>query len=129
MTQGHDTDNERIPGTIFTPRQAQILKIAVIVMGVMLIVGFLTLTGAMIYKASRLGKAEETSPVTPPSSAAAPLAATLDMGPGEHVQTIQLSGNRLVLHIQGPEGGRVLVLDMATRKKIWELRLVPAQKP
>ena len=42
-----------VPGTVFTPRQVRILKIAVIVMGVLLVGGFAFVLAAIVYQASR----------------------------------------------------------------------------
>ena len=42
-----------VPGTVFTPRQVRMLKIAVIVMGVLLVGGFAFVLAAIVYQASR----------------------------------------------------------------------------
>src|SRR5262249_59928450 len=42
-----------LTGTVLTPRQVRILKIAVIVMGVLLVGGFAFVLAAIVYQASR----------------------------------------------------------------------------
>ena len=46
-------DSETLPGTVFTPRQVRILKIAVIAMGILLVGGFAFVLAAIVYQASR----------------------------------------------------------------------------
>ena len=40
MAVASEPDNTPLPGTVFTPRQVRVLKIAVIVMGILLVGGF-----------------------------------------------------------------------------------------
>jgi hypothetical protein len=40
MAAASEPDNTPLPGTVFTPRQVRVLKIAVIVMGLLLVGGF-----------------------------------------------------------------------------------------
>ena len=51
-----ETPSEVIPGTIFTARQVQFLKVAVIVMGIILVVGFAFVVGTILYQASNLSE-------------------------------------------------------------------------
>src|SRR5262245_64982692 len=45
-----------LPGTVFTPRQVRVLKIAVIVMGLLLVGGFAFVLAAIVYQASHGGQ-------------------------------------------------------------------------
>ena len=51
-----EPDNTPLPGTVFTPRQVRMLKIAVIVMGLLLVGGFAFVLAAIVYQASRGGQ-------------------------------------------------------------------------
>lgn len=66
MTTAVDPDNTPIEGTVFTPRQVRLLKIAVVTMGLMLLAGLGAVIVGMIYQASKVGKT--------PVSAASPAA-------------------------------------------------------
>jgi hypothetical protein len=109
------------------------LNIAVVVMGVMIVVG-LAVIGVTIAK--RLGGASEPEPAIalPPALGApgAPLAsfdpATVPLPSGARLQQIVPAGDRLVLHMAG-EGGRdvLMVLDMAGGRVLGSFLLEPAQ--
>ena len=51
-----EPDNTPLPGTVFTPRQVRVLKIAVIVMGILLVGGFAFVLAAIVYQASKGGQ-------------------------------------------------------------------------
>jgi len=53
MAAASEPDNTPIPGTVFTPRQVRVLKVAVIVMGLLLVGGFAFVLAAIVYQASR----------------------------------------------------------------------------
>ena len=54
MSSAGETENSSpVPGTVFTPRQVRILKIAVIAMGLLLVGGFAFVLAAIVYQASR----------------------------------------------------------------------------
>jgi len=53
MAVVNEPDNTPLPGTVFTPRQVRVLKIAVIVMGLLLVGGFAFVLAAIVYQASK----------------------------------------------------------------------------
>ena len=53
MAVSSEPDNTPLPGTVFTPRQVRVLKIAVIVLGILLVGGFAFVLAAIVYQASR----------------------------------------------------------------------------
>jgi hypothetical protein len=56
MAVASKPDNTPLPGTVFTPRQVRVLKIAVIVMGILLVGGFAFVLAAIVYQASKGGQ-------------------------------------------------------------------------
>ncbi len=56
MAVASEPDNTPLPGTVFTPRQVRVLKIAVIVMGILLVGGFAFVLAAIVYQASQGGQ-------------------------------------------------------------------------
>src|SRR5215468_5215052 len=56
MVVAREPDNTPLPGTVFSPRQVQALKIAVIVMGLLLVGGFVFVLAAIVYQASGGGQ-------------------------------------------------------------------------
>ena len=49
---GEPESNSTVPGTVFTPRQVRVLKMAVIVMGVLLVGGFAFVLAAIVSTSS-----------------------------------------------------------------------------
>lgn len=96
------------------------LKIAVIVMGVVLVLGFITVIARIIYLVSR--------PPAQQASSGAGLAAEqrLELPDGAIVRSQSLSGNRLAVHYEAPGGAGIAVLDLETGRTISRVRLVPA---
>ena len=56
MAIASEPDNTPLPGTVFTPRQVRVLKLAVIVMGILLVGGFAFVLAAIVYQASKGGQ-------------------------------------------------------------------------
>jgi hypothetical protein len=122
MSAAGDADSGPVPGTVFTKRQVHILKIAVIVMGVLLVGGFAFVLAAIVYQASH-----------PAQDAIAAVAATgegprtidLPMAPGASVAGLALDGDRLAVQLVGPSGPEIAVIDLASGKIVAQVRLKP----
>ncbi|MBK5199760.1 MAG: hypothetical protein JJE37_16010, partial [Methyloceanibacter sp.] len=56
MAVAGEPDNTPLPGTVFSPRQVRVLKVAVIAMGLLLVGGFAFVLAAIVYQASRGGQ-------------------------------------------------------------------------
>lgn len=107
------TQPERLPGTVFTPRQVRMLKVAVVVMGLALVGGFALVLGSIVYQASQLGKAARPPGVRPADAVLAAQAA-LKLEPGQTIAHIALDGDRLALHLAGPAGAEIRIIDLRT---------------
>jgi hypothetical protein len=113
-----------VPGTVFTPRQVRMLKIAVIVMGVLLVGGFAFVLAAIVYQASRPAQdASVTGARVVPGEGA--LSIDLPVAAGAAVSAMSLDGNRLAVHLNGPAGPEIAVIDLATGKVVAHVRLKP----
>ncbi len=124
MAAASDPDNTPLPGTVFTPRQVRGLKIAVIVMGVLLVGGFAFVMAAIVYQASKLGgkTADEPGPAAAPVSAPE---ATLIIPPDATVTSLALDGDRLALHLQSSAGAEIAVIDVVSGKVLSRIKLEP----
>ncbi|MFD0986562.1 hypothetical protein [Methyloligella solikamskensis] len=125
-----DTDNTPIEGSPFTPRQVRILKIAVIVMGVLLVAGFLLIIATIAFQATQMGVEEDTTPAIEQASPPAGEQKTrkafdVTIPDGAEVVDMTVDGNRLVLHLKIAEGGDVLVIDLTDGKVISRIGLRP----
>jgi len=118
MAVASEPDNTPLPGTVFTPRQVRVLKIAVIVMGILLVGGFAFVLAAIVYQASKGGQ----------SGAAALQAGVeteLPMPKDAMVTSLALDGGRLALHFNSAAGPEIVVIDISTGKVIARVRLKP----
>jgi hypothetical protein len=116
----NEPDNTPLPGTVFTPRQVRALKIAVIVMGILLVGGFAFVLATIVYQASRGGQSR------------APAAAVLEGGSAElaipedaTISAMSLDGDRLALHLNSAAGAEIVVLDVASGRVISRVKLKP----
>jgi hypothetical protein len=113
-----------LPGTVFTPRQVRILKIAVIVMGVLLVGGFAFVLAAIVYQASR--PAQDAGVAGAPVVQGQPgTSIDLPVPSGAAVSAMSLDGNRLAVHFNGPSGSEIAVIDLASGKVVAHVRLKP----
>ena len=115
----NEPDNTPLPGTVFTPRQVRVLKLAVIVMGILLVGGFAFVLAAIVYQAF---KGEQNGPS---SGIEPPVAAELHIPKDAAVSALALDGDRLALHLNSVEGPEIVVIDLATGKTLARIRLKP----
>ena len=115
--------DDKLPGTVFSGRQVRILKIAVIVMGILLVGGFAFVLAAIVYQASH-AKQDVVIPVPAANLGAAPII-ELPVGQGAGLTAMSLDGNRLALHLNGADGPEIVVVDLASGKIVARVKLKP----
>ncbi len=123
MTVASEPDNTHLPGTVFTPRQVRLLKIAVIVMGLLLVGGFALVLGAIVYQASQLSSEGQAS-----VPAVGGVETELAIPPDATITSLALDGDRIALHLQSSAGPEIAVIDLRTGKVLTRLKL-KADKP
>lgn len=124
MSAAGEPETSTLPGTVFTPRQVRILKIAVIVMGVLLVGGFAFVLAAIVYQASRPAQdATLAGAQAVPGEGA--LSIDLPVPAGAAVTAMSLDGNRLAVQLAGPSGPEIAVIDLATGQIVAHVRLKP----
>lgn len=124
MSVASEPETSALPGTVFSPRQVRILKIAVIVMGVLLVGGFAFVLAAIVYQASHPAQdATLTGAQAVPGEGA--LSIDLPVPAGVAVTAMSLDGNRLAVHLAAPSGPEIAVIDLATGEIVAHVRLKP----
>ena len=124
MSVASEPETSALPGTVFNPRQVRILKIAVIVMGVLLVGGFAFVLAAIVYQASHPAQdATLTGAQAVPGEGA--LSIDLPVPAGVAVTAMSLDGNRLAVHLAAPSGPEIAVIDLATGEIVAHVRLKP----
>jgi len=121
MAAANGPDNTPLPGTVFTPRQVRALKIAVIVMGILLVAGFGLVMGAIVYQASQLP--DKDAPPAPAAAVPPEAQSELAIPAGAKVTSLALDGNRLALHLESSAGPEVVVVDIGTGKVLSRIKL------
>ncbi len=122
MAAASGPDNTPLPGTVFTPRQVRALKLAVIVMGVLLVGGFALVLGTIVYQASH---GEEKPPQAEALGEGSPALSELAIPKDASLTSLALDGNRLALHLKSAAGSEVAVIDVRTGKVLARIRLKP----
>ncbi len=123
MALASEPDNAPLPGAVFTPRQVRLLKVAVIVMGILLVGGFAFVLAAIVYQAFHPGQAGLGSGAALDRGASASI--DLPVAKDQSVAAISLDGNRLALTLSGSEGSEIAVIDLTTGKLIARVKLKP----
>jgi ABC-type Mn2+/Zn2+ transport system permease subunit len=97
------------------------MRLLVIVLGVLLVAGFFSLMGRILYLAVRQPPqaAAVTGAPSPPAEHAVALPA------GAAVISAALDGGRILVHYSGPSGPGLIVVDLATGRTVAHLRLTP----
>ena len=114
-----ETPSDVLPGTVFTPRQVKILKVAVIVMGILLVGGFAFVMSAIVYQASHLSES-----AAHPGSAAGKAGQTdLVVPDGMSISQMALGDNRLAVHLTGPAGAEIRIVDLGSGKVVNRIRV------
>jgi hypothetical protein len=116
----NEPDNTPLPGTVFTPRQVRVLKIAVIAMGILLVGGFAFVLGTIVYQASRGGQDRGTS-----AAELSGAEAELPIPKDATVTSMSLDGERLALHLNSATGAEIIVLDLKSGTVISRVKLKP----
>ena len=95
------------------------LKILVVVMGILLVGGFVTLIAVI---ANRVAQREAARPAAQPFAAA-----PIELPAGARIETVAVGPDRLVVHLALPDGNReLLILDLATGRRLGTIPLKPA---
>ena len=94
---------------VSSSRTYRILLVAVIVMGVVLVLGFVFVFSTIAYRLSKRGGAAQT-----------PAALTLDGAP----RSFSLDGDRLAVLVATPEGDAIVIYDLRSGKETQRLRFL-----
>lgn len=97
------------------------LKFAVIAMGIMIVVGLLTVIGRIVYLANQRGAQAPAAT----SSARLAASAKLALPAGSHVRQISLSGDRLAVHYESAGATGIAILDLASGTVLSRVDVVP----
>jgi len=124
MSAAGETNSSSVPGTVFTPRQVRILKVAVIAMGILLVGGFVFVLAAIVYQASRPAQVGGGTSA-PISLGKSGRSIDLPVPRDASVGGLSLDGNRLAVQLNGSAGAEIAIIDLASGKIVARVRLKP----
>ena len=117
---------EAPPGSTMTPSQIKKLKIAIAIMSVLLVAGFILLLVGIFLQTQKLDKpAEGAKTLAPPVGIYGTM--TLPVRAGAEVTHVLTDQGRLILHLRQPSGSEIAIIDLSTGREIQRLRLVPQE--
>jgi len=125
----NETETSELPlGSTMTPSQVKKLKIAIAIMTVMLIVGFILLIVGIFVQSQRIAeKADE-----PEVSVAAPgIFGTIDIPARSDatLERVMVDRGTLILHLRQSSGDEVAIIDLETGREVQRIRLAPQDSP
>jgi hypothetical protein len=123
----NETETAEVPpGGTMTPSQIKKLKIAIAVMSVLLVAGFILLMVGIYLQTQRLDSpAERAAALAPPVGIYGTM--TLPVRAGAEVTHMLVDQGRLILHLRQPSGSEIAIVDLSTGREIQRLRLVPQE--
>ncbi len=96
------------------PQNTRLLKIIVIVLGILLVVGFVVVIATIIIRLGSLGEESTANSAPAAAIAATPETFRLPLDGGETIQNFTLDGSRMAVHVNGPNGARMLIVDLTS---------------
>jgi hypothetical protein len=113
------TGNENTNFTLTASQRR--LKAIVIVLGVLIVLAFGALVVGFLVKLGQ-GKAAVNALAAPAST---PFQSSVALAPRQSVVSTELKNNRLLVHLKGPNGEDVVIVDAATGRELGRVHLTP----
>ena len=110
---------------MFDAAQMRKLRMAVIGMGAVLLLGFATVIGRIVYLFNRAPVDPAIAAVANPGGLAPDI--RLPLPAGAVVRNLSLAGNRLAVHYEAPSGTGIAIIDLATGKTTQKVEIVPGK--
>lgn len=116
--------NDPVPSPMPDTPGVRALKFAVIGMGVLIVLGVLTVIGRIVYLANQ-GPRQASSVASAVSGARLAAMSKLSLPAQSHVRQVSLSGDRLAVHYEGATGSAIAIVDLVTGNVISRIEVVP----
>lgn len=102
------------------------LVFVVVILGLLIVAGLVAVIGRVLYLSSRPGAPGEASGARTSGSGDIQRAIAdvpLPLPPGAQVKSMSLSGNRLAVHYEGPEGASIVIVDLGSKSIIARVKI------
>ena len=119
-------ESETAPiGSTMTPRQVRNLKIAIAIMTVLLIAGFILLIYGLFMRAGKKAEENRLAPIPAVAEGAPPALLELPVEPGASIASVLTEQGRLIIHLRQSGGGEIAIIDLASGREIQRIKLTP----
>jgi hypothetical protein len=107
------------------PKVQRLLVFVVVLLGLMIVAGLVAVIGRVLYLSSR-------APAQPAAESSGNDAAKIEraiaevpvpLPPGAVVKSTSLSGDRLAVHYEGPEGAAIVIVDIKSKAIIARVQI------
>jgi hypothetical protein len=117
-------------GSTMTPSQVRKLKIAIAIMSVLLVAGFILLLVGIYMQTQKLDKKSRAGKDLPVSaSSEGPAIINMPIKPGAELRQILTSNGNLILHLHHATGNEIIIADLATGQEIRRIQLTNKESP
>ena len=119
-----ETETQPI-GSTMTPSQDRKLKIAIAIMSVMLVAGFILLLVGIYLQTQKIALDQKGGTRDAPAGIFGMI--DIPVRAGSELRQVVIDQGSMVLHLHLPAGDELAVIDLSTGREIQRLRLVPQE--
>lgn len=114
-------------GSTMTPGQVRKLKIAIAIMSVLLVAGFILLLVGIYLQTQKLAQQPKGEVRETPAGIFGLI--DIPVRAGSELRQIVVDQGSMILHLRFPGGDELAVIDMATGREIQRFKLAPQKSP
>jgi hypothetical protein len=107
-----------------SPGQVRALQIAIVVMGIMIVLGILGVVARMFYLASNRPP-QATRAATAAAGPSLATDARIQLLAGSTVKSVTLDGDRMALHYESATGAGIAIVDLPSGRVVSRFRIEP----
>lgn len=112
------------------PKTQRLLVFVVVFLGLLIVGGLVAVIGRVIYLSSRAPQPAASSQQAEPGVIQRTIAdVPLSLPPGAQVKSTSLSGDRLAVHYEGPDGAAIVIVDLGSKSIIERVKIVEDKLP
>lgn len=124
LPQSSRHDDEADAAAQPNPKVQRALVFVVVILGLLIVAGLVAVIGRVLYLSSRSAAQPEASSGRMGGEAPRLIAdVPLPLPPGAQVKSTALSGNRLAVHYEGPDGAAIVIVDLDSKSIIARVKI------
>jgi hypothetical protein len=125
-----ETDANGLPiGSTMTPSQVRKLKIAIAIMSVMLVAGFILLLVGIYLQTQKMSGGRETGASRVAQTGVVGAETRIAVPAGTELRQILIERGQLILHLRSGQGDEIAIIDVSSGEELRRLKLAPQNSP